>query len=346
MGIKMIDVSSHNGTINWQQVKDSGVQFVMIRSSYGWFYRDNYLDTNVRGCETVGLPYGLYHYSYATNLDQAKIEVDNFLALANNYRPTLPLCLDMEDADGWKARNGNPSNAMLTEICDYFGKRIEQESKNKYFLLYANLDYFKNKLDGARLNRYDKWLAQWYVSAPAIKCGAWQYGANGRVPGINGNVDMNEAYINYPEVIKNLTGGGNQDTPAPQPVQPEKPAPSVVQHYADYVIPYGTTLNKIAQQFGTTADELQRLNSGLIKDKNKILAGWVIRVPVNESTSNNNSIQKGDRVRVLNAVQYNGKPFKKYFDVYDVLEVNGDRAVIGIGNQVTCAINVANLQKV
>lgn len=337
---KVIDVSSFNGAIDWQKVKDSGVDFAMIRASYGWFYKDNNVDNNVRGCEAVGLPYGLYHYSYATNIDQAKIEVDNFLALANSYNPSLPLALDMEDADNWKAKNGNPSNEMLTEICDYFGKRIESESKNKYFLLYANLDYFRNRLDGNRLSRYDKWLAQWYVSQPSIGCGMWQYSAKGRVAGINGDVDMDIAYINYPEVIRNMNKGTSS-------VQPSRPSTaSQVQTYGNYTIPYGTNLTKIAQQFNTTADELQRLNSGLIKDKNKIQAGWTIKVPNGSHTIENNSIQKGNKVRVINAVQYNGQPFKKYYDVYDVLEVNGDRAVIGIGNQITCAINTRNLQKV
>ena len=199
MEFKGIDISKHNGNIDFDQLKGS-VDFVIVRTSFGFFNEDSKYKEYIAGLERVGIPYGLYHYSYARNLEEAKKEADGFLNLAKNYHPTYPLILDMEDADHWKANNGNPSNEMYIQICEYFCNRVEEAGY--YSMIYANKDWFENKLNDSRLDRFDKWLAQWGSNPTYNKpFGIWQYTSSGTVPGISGRVDMNIAYKDYKAII-------------------------------------------------------------------------------------------------------------------------------------------------
>ena len=112
-----------------------------------------------------------------------------------------------------------------------------------------------------------------------------------------------------------------------------------------YVVVKGDNLWSIAKRFygnGALYPRIKELN-GLTSDT--IYPGQVLKIKGN-SNSGNSDIKVGDKVRVLKAIQYNGKPFKSYYNTYDVIEVNGDRVVIGIGNKVTCAINKANIVKI
>ena len=201
---KGIDISYHNGDIDFNKVKSDGIKFAMIRASYGFFNIDKKVIDNIRGCERAGMPYGFYHYSYARNLDEAKKEVDGFLNLVKDYNPTYPLVIDMEDADKWKEKNGPVSNDMYVKICDLFCREIE--AHGYYAMIYANTDWFSNKLNASTLDRYDKWLADWRVTPnETIPRGIWQFTSKGLVNGINGYVDMNYSYKNYPSIIKNMT---------------------------------------------------------------------------------------------------------------------------------------------
>lgn len=200
---KGIDISYHNGNIDFNKVKESGIKFVIIRASYGFFNLDKKVIDYIKGCESVGLPYGFYHYSYATNLEQAKKEVKGFLNFVKDYNPTYPLIIDMEDADNWKKNNGNPSNQMYINICEYFCNEVEKAGY--YAMIYANTDWFTNKLNSSILDRFDKWLADWRtLPNETIPRGILQFTSTGKVPGINGNVDLNYSYKNYPSIIKNM----------------------------------------------------------------------------------------------------------------------------------------------
>lgn len=264
--IKGIDISNHNGVIDFNAVKNAGIEFAIIRSSYGWFYKDNMVDNYVRGCESVGMHYGFYHYSYALNLDQAKIEADKLIALIKNYNPKYPVIVDMEDADGWKKRNGFPSNDMHVQIAEYICKRIEEAGY--YAMIYANLSWFNTILNDSRLDRFDKWLAQWSVQPTYGKrFGMWQYTSNGVVPGTNGRVDMNYAYQDYSAW---KSGTPVAPTPAPQPT----PAPA--QNISTYTIKPGDTLTGIAAKFNTTVANLASING--IANPDKIGAGQTIKV--------------------------------------------------------------------
>ena len=197
---KGIDISKHQSNINYSKLKGQ-IDFAIVRTSYGFFNEDNMYKVHIKGLESNGIPYGLYHYSYARNLEEAKIEVEGFLNIAKNYNPTYPLIIDMEDSDNWKKNNGNPSNNMYVQICEYFCNYLEQNGY--YAMIYANKNWFETKLNDSRLDRFDKWLAEWNASPTYGKAfGIWQYTSSGKVDGIQGLVDMNIAYKNYPQIIQ------------------------------------------------------------------------------------------------------------------------------------------------
>lgn len=107
-----------------------------------------------------------------------------------------------------------------------------------------------------------------------------------------------------------------------------------------YTVKKGDTLSQIAAKYGTTYQAIAAYNG--IKNPNAIRVGQKIKIPASTAPA---ALKKGDRVKVLNAVTYDGKPFKTYYDTYDVIQVNGDRVVIGVGATVTAAVNAANLRK-
>lgn len=108
-----------------------------------------------------------------------------------------------------------------------------------------------------------------------------------------------------------------------------------------YTVQRGDTLSKIANKYGTTYQKIAAYNG--IKNPNLIHVGQKIKIP---ATTTAQTLKQGDKVKVLNAVTYTGKIFKTYYDKYDVIQVNGDRVVIGIGRTVTAAVKVSSLEKV
>ena len=149
-------------------------------------------ERNVNECIRLGIPYGVYLYSYATNLAEAKSEANHALRLLQGKMPKLGVWIDMEDADGYKAKH-NVSSQMCVQICDTFCSIMQQ---NGYATgVYASYNWFNNHLKDSRLDKYDKWVAQW-----GDKCTyqghyiLWQYTSSGKVNGITGNVDMDIWY--------------------------------------------------------------------------------------------------------------------------------------------------------
>lgn len=108
-----------------------------------------------------------------------------------------------------------------------------------------------------------------------------------------------------------------------------------------YTVKKGDTLSQIAAKYGTTYQAIAAFNG--IKNPNVIRVGQKIKIPASTAPA---GLKKGDRVKVLNAVTYDGKPFRTYYDTYDVIQVSGARVVIGVGATVTAAVNAANLRKV
>lgn len=119
------------------------------------------------------------------------------------------------------------------------------------------------------------------------------------------------------------------------------PDAGAAQDVTVYTVKKGDTLSQIAAKYGTTYQAIAAYNG--IKNPNVIRVGQKIKIPASTAPA---ALKKGDRVKVLNAVTYDGKPFRTYYDTYDVIQVSGARVVIGVGATVTAAVNAANLRKV
>lgn len=119
------------------------------------------------------------------------------------------------------------------------------------------------------------------------------------------------------------------------------PDAGVAQGVTVYTVKKGDTLYQIAAKYGTTYQAIAAYNG--IKNPNVIRVGQKVKIPASTAPA---ALKKGDRVKVLNAVTYDGKPFRTYYDTYDVIQVSGARVVIGVGATVTAAVNAANLRKV
>jgi lysozyme len=197
--LKGIDVADHQGVINWDAVKADGIQFAMLRMGYGsdiTSQDDKQFERNVAECERVGIHWGAYLYSYALSVVDAKSEKDHILRLLKGKKPSLKIGFDMEDADGYKAKHGMPSNATLVDICYEVLSGVE--AAGYPVTLYASLSWLNGQLNSPKLDRFDKWVAQWNTSCTYDKpFGMWQYTSDGTVNGITGRVDMDYAYYDF-----------------------------------------------------------------------------------------------------------------------------------------------------
>lgn len=163
-----IDVSESNGTVDWQAVKDAGIDFVMVRCSYGLHSQDSKFAENVADAHAVGLKVGAYHYSYALSVDDAIQEAANCRSTIADAGVALelPVFFDMEDADGYKNQHGMPSN--ITEICKSFLDNLGLNCG-----VYASYSWLTNTIDWRSLG-CAVWNAQWGDSDD-IKGYMWQY---------------------------------------------------------------------------------------------------------------------------------------------------------------------------
>ena len=197
--LKVIDVSVHQGKIDWSVVKNH-VDGVIIRCGYGSDYTkqdDKRFKENVEGCIKYNIPFGVYLYSYAKDINAAKSEAKHVLRLLEPYKDKLsyPVYYDLEEA-------GTEAGAVERAIV--FGDIIE---KAGYWCgIYANQYWWRTFLkDG--LNRFTKWVAKYSSNEPSGISGTydiWQYSSTGSVKGIEGNVDMNICYRDFPALIRKV----------------------------------------------------------------------------------------------------------------------------------------------
>lgn len=199
---KGIDVSEHQGTIDWGKVKPN-IDFVIIRAGYGQNNIDKQFKRNANECTRLGIPFGAYWFSYAYTTDMAKKEAEYFCNAIAKYKLTYPACFDFEgESSNYASRNGvTVSKSLLVSMAKVFLSTLEE--RKYYACIYSNPDYI-NKGFSELLNTYDLWLAHWGIDKPSRSCGMWQANSNGKVAGINGNVDTDYAYKDYPTIIANL----------------------------------------------------------------------------------------------------------------------------------------------
>lgn len=199
-----IDVSVYNGSVDFKRVKQSGIDFVMIREGYGSDgicpkQIDSNFAKNYSNAKKAGLYVGAYHYLYATTVNGAIQEAEGFLASLKGKQFEMPVALDIEEVVHTKL----PVHTV-DEIIKAFMTRCENAG---YFcVLYSYESFLTSKISDEVREKYSVWCAN--VSAtPHIKHGIHQYSFKGRIDGINGFVDLDRAYKDYPKIIK--TGGFN-----------------------------------------------------------------------------------------------------------------------------------------
>ena len=193
-----IDVSKWNKEIDWEQVADSGVEFVIIRCGYrgsnsGYLVEDPYFEQNIRGAKKAGLKVGVYFFTQAIDVTEAVEEASIALTLCAEYELDYPIFIDTEGAGG-NGRADNLDAVTRTEVCDAFCRTIESSGYRAG--VYASCNWFNNNLISDGLGHHYIWLAE-YRKVPQYsgKYDMWQYTSKGSVAGIDGNVDLNIGYI-------------------------------------------------------------------------------------------------------------------------------------------------------
>lgn len=299
---KVIDVSAWQGVIDWEQVKPQ-IDGAIIRCGYGMDkvnQDDAQFKRNADECTRLGIPFGVYIYSYAKNIEAAKSEAAHVLRLIKGYKLAYPVYLDLEES-------GTQDGAI--ERAKVFADIIEEAG---YWCgIYANLYWWNTFLVG--LDQYTKWVAQYNKTCDykGTNLDMWQYSDKGSIAGIKGNVDMNHCYRDYPaEILGNKPATENTEK-VEEKVEVEKTIDELVQEVLDgkhgngearkvslgnrynevqnavnarleksdseyYIVKKGDTLSKIAYVHGTTVAKIASLNN--IKNVNLIYPGQKVRV--------------------------------------------------------------------
>lgn len=193
-----IDVSHHQGRINWAQVKESGVEFAIIRVGYrgqtsGGIYEDAYFKTNMNGAISNGIKVGVYFYSTAINENEALEEAAWVVKKIAPYSVTYPVVYDFEDFNSKRCVNVDGSQATSNALT-----YLNFVRANGYEpMMYANKNDITKRMSRSSFN-CKFWLAHYTSQTDYTgNVNMWQYTSKGTVPGISGWVDMNIAYFNY-----------------------------------------------------------------------------------------------------------------------------------------------------
>lgn len=191
-----IDVSKWNGNIDWNKVKNNGVNFVIIRCGYrgssaGALIEDPKFRANIKGAQAAGLRVGVYFFSQAVNEVEAVEEASMCINLCKGYSLSFPIYIDVEGSNG---RGDTISASQRTANIKAFCGTVQSAGYRAG--VYSNKTWFTKNINTASLTNYKIWLAQYAanVSYTATRYDMWQYTSKGSVSGISGNVDMNILY--------------------------------------------------------------------------------------------------------------------------------------------------------
>lgn len=193
--LKGIDVSRHQGEINWEKVASSDVSYVFIRAGFrgsteGKLTEDEYFKDNIEGALENDIQVGVYFYTQAVTQEEAVEEAEFVLDLIEKYDVTYPVVLDLEEVTSSTARTVDMTQEDYTKAAIAFCERIKEAGYTP--MIYGNLKTFMIMLDMEQLEEYEKWFA--YYETPfyfPYEFSIWQYSSKGSVDGIDGNVDLN-----------------------------------------------------------------------------------------------------------------------------------------------------------
>lgn len=272
MAEKWIDVSSHNGVIDWQKVKASGIAGAVIRAGYGNSaeQQDAQFTANIKGALAAGLKTAVYWFSYACSVEDAQKEWAACKQIIDPYRGKI--CFAASDYEYDSVRyfksvcGAPPTNEQINSMVNVFLNAVKADGWGT--MLYTNNDYRRNIFSGTTLAAWDIWLAD-YNGEPDIPCAVQQTGSTGTVPGISGNVDTNLCFKVF---------DAPQQTSDPAASAPAATVPAVP---ASYTVKAGETLSGIAARFGTTYQALAALNG--LANPNLIYPGQVLKLTASTS---------------------------------------------------------------
>ena len=213
MAKKGIDVSYANGPIDWSKVKKSGIEFAIIRSTFG-VESESQIDSrffqNAQGCVKNNIPFATYHFAYFVNEQTAKAEADFAIKKANEYKKYIKfIVLDVEEDSVRYAKNMG-YNPDWTTCSIAFMEKIK--AAGYIPVLYSNYSWLKNIFNYNKLKNYKLWYAAPDATKPAYTCAIWQYSWKGKVEGINGDVDMDYLYDNSLFTLTNTSATSSKIT--------------------------------------------------------------------------------------------------------------------------------------
>lgn len=200
--LKGIDVSTFQGKVDWEQAKNE-IDFAIIRLGFGNNTLDNTAKRNIEEFNRLGIPYGVYWFSYAYTVDIAKTEAQSAIKYLKELgaNPSYPVYFDWEYAsrDYAKKYGVTVSNDLLCKMAVAFCEEIK--AAGYYPGIYTNPDFVQHHYGKDIFKTYDLWLAHW-ATKPGYDANVWQYSDQGKVAGINGKVDMDYCYVDYPAIIR------------------------------------------------------------------------------------------------------------------------------------------------
>jgi lysozyme len=200
MSEQWIDVSAHQGVIDWPRVAASGIKGAIIRAGYGnsLSQQDKQFAANISGAVKAGLKATVYYFSYADSAADAKKEWDTCRQIIAPYRKNILFVASDYEYDSYnyykRVHGVAPSNALINQMVNAFLSAAKADGWGT--MLYTNNDYRRNIFSAATLATWDVWLAD-YTGGPDIPCAMQQTGSTGTVPGIVGNVDTDVCFKDY-----------------------------------------------------------------------------------------------------------------------------------------------------
>lgn len=251
--MKGIDVSKWQGNIDWSKINN--VDFVIIRAGYGReiSQKDETFERNYAGAKAAGLNVGAYWYSYADSVEDAKKEARVCIEVLKGKQFEMPIYFDLEEK-----KQFDKGKQFCSELVKAFCNELE---KAGYFAgLYISRWYLQNYITEDVAKRYALWIAEYGTKLNYVgQYGMWQNSSTGAISGINGNVDTDICYVDYPSIIKkgSFNGFGKVSNTASS--------------VKTYTVQRGDTLWAIAQKYDTTVDALVKKNN--IKNANLIYPG-------------------------------------------------------------------------
>lgn len=348
---KGIDVSNYQKTVDFNKVKASGIDFVIIKAGQSNFV-DSFFERNYAGAKAAGLHVGAYWYSCALSAEDAKNEAECCIAALSGKQFDYPIYIDIERQEQF-----NAGKAVCSEIVSTFCNTLEDAG---YFAgLYISRCPLQTHITNEVVKRYALWIAEY-----GSKCnysgsyGIWQYSGSGACPGISDKVDLDFGYIDYPSII--ISGGFNgygqsaSEIPAIPEVKEYKTGDKITLKSAPlFVSAYAARQSNVISgdyyiQSDTVICERIRVTTSA---GNPDVTGWINVSDISDTaeTAESLAFKVGDTVRLRDgAKDYNGKGLASFVYHRDhvITEIRGDRAVIAYGGTVIAAVRTGDLSVV